>query len=224
MVASVADLAPAGAAGSGTITRGSMMGKDQFLELLVAQLQNQDPLNPLDPTEFTAQLAQFSSLEQLFSANESLSQMARAAGDNQELGRLSAVGLIGRRVEVTGADFHYRDSPVEFGYTLDTPAAAVRARILDSGDQVVAILPQERTGAGRHYFSWDGAGLDGRSLPPGDYRLEVERLDGESATAVPTRIRGLVGGVELDSRGSILTTSAGEFGLAEVISVTDSGS
>ncbi|MCF6289650.1 MAG: flagellar hook assembly protein FlgD [Desulfobacterales bacterium] len=221
MVVSVADIAPAGASSNGTIASGSILGKDQFLQLLVAQLQNQDPLKPLDPTEFTAQLAQFSSLEQLFSANESLSRMVQASRDNQELGRLSAVGLIGRRVEVAGADFHYRDTPVEFGYTLDAPAAAVRARILDSSGQVVAVLPQDQTGPGRHYSSWDGDGLAGRSLPPGDYRLQVERVDRESATAVPTRIRGVVAGVDLDSQGSILATSAGEFGLAEVVSVTD---
>lgn len=221
MVASVADIAPASASSVGTLTRGSDLGKEQFLELLVAQLQNQDPLNPMDATEFTAQLAQFSSLEQLYGANENLSRMAQATEENQDLERLSAVSMIGRRVEVAGPDFHYGDTPVELGYTLDTPAAAVTAQILDARDQVVAVLPQDGVGVGSHYYSWDGSGLNGQSLPPGNYRLQVERLDGESVTAVPTRVRGVVTGVDLDSQGSIMTTKAGDFGLAEIISVTD---
>ena len=222
MIDSLTNSGTTGAATTTPLTGGSELGKAEFLELLVAQLQNQDPLNPTDPTEFTAQLAQFSSLEQLFNVNESLAEMTQALQDNQNLERLSAVGMIGRQVEVTGPDFHYDGSPVEFGYILDAPATAVNVKILDAQGEVVAVLPQAEGEAGSHYYSWDGTGLNGLSLAPGDYQLQAERIDGESATSVSTRIRGVVSGVELGDLESVLTTNAGDFGLADVVNVTGS--
>ena len=79
-----------------------IMGKEDFLTLLVAQLQNQDPLNPDDPTEFTAQLAQFSSLEQLFNLNESMDKVATSVNDSQ---KLSALSMIGKEVAYADSEF-----------------------------------------------------------------------------------------------------------------------
>lgn len=70
---------------SDTTSTDDIMGKEDFLTLLVTQLQNQDPLNPDDPTEFTAQLAQFSSLEQLFNINESMDEVVSSVSDSQKL-------------------------------------------------------------------------------------------------------------------------------------------
>ena len=80
------------------------MGKEDFLTLLVAQLQNQDPLNPDDPTEFTAQLAQFSSLEQLFTLNESMDNLVAS---NASSDRLSTLATIGKEVAYHGDTFEY---------------------------------------------------------------------------------------------------------------------
>jgi len=219
MIESVANNTAGSAAISGAVTGGSVLGKDEFLKLLVTQLQNQDPLNPSDPTEFTAQLAQFSSLEQLFSVNESLERMSRS---NQELERLSAFSLIGRQVEVAGPDFHFDGNPVEFGYVLDTPATAVNVRVLDNHGQVVAVLPHAEGEAGPHYYGWDGTGVSGQPLAPGNYSLQVERVDGDGASLVSSRISSVVSGVELGAFGSVLKTGAGDFGLSEVLSVNES--
>ena len=203
---------------SGAVAGGSELGKEDFLKLLVAQLQNQDPLNPSDPTEFTAQLAQFSSLEQLFSVNENLTRMAE---NNQELERLSAFSLIGRQVEVAGPDFHFGGNPVEFGYVLESPAVAVNARILDGQGQVVAVLPDASGAVGPHYYGWDGTGLNGLPVALGEYRLQVERVDGDVTTPVSGRISSVVTGVDLGNLGSVLRTGAGDFDLAEVLSVNE---
>ena len=86
------------------------IGKTEFLTLLVAQLHNQDPLNPQDPTEFTAQLAQYSSLEQQFATNAHLAKMSESSGDVQ---RLTALTLIGKEVVAESKDFTLAPSPVE---------------------------------------------------------------------------------------------------------------
>lgn len=210
----------AGSSLTGSLAGGSVMGKDEFLRLLVTQLQNQDPLNPSDPTEFTAQLAQFSSLEQLFSANESLARMAQSSQDSSALDRLSALSMIGRHVEVAGPGFHYGGQPVEFAYTLETSAPAVSVRVTDAQGQTVAALPAADGAPGAHVYAWDGTGLNGQPLPAGDYRVVIERLDGTTATPLAARIGSIVTGVDLDGLGSVLNTGAGNFSLNEVVSVT----
>jgi flagellar basal-body rod modification protein FlgD len=222
MVSSVASTSSATNSTAPASLSSTALGKEDFLKLLVAQLQHQDPLNPSDPTEFTAQLAQFSTLEQLFSVNESLAQMAQAGSNSQEIERLSAFSLIGRQVEMKGPDFHFAGPPVAFGYTLDTEASVLSVKILDASDQVVAVLSQPESTAGPHNCVWDGRRLNGSPAPAGDYRLLIERLDSGVATRVSSRISGVVDGVDLGAGGSVLTTSAGDFELSELLRVTGS--
>lgn len=221
----ISDVTSNGAIGASVATAsssGAVLGKDEFLELLVAQLQNQDPLNPSDPTEFTAQLAQFSSLEQLFNVNENLSGMAEAFQANKDLERLSAVNLLGRQIEVPGPDFHFGGVPVEFRYDLETAANNVQVKVVNGQGEVVAVLPQAAGESGEHSLYWDGTGLNGLPVAPGDYKLEVARVDGEVSTDVPVRIRATVTSVEMGGLESVLTTSAGDFGLEEVLNVAGS--
>ncbi|NTV14045.1 MAG: flagellar hook assembly protein FlgD [Desulfobulbaceae bacterium] len=198
------------------------LGKEDFLKLLVAQLQNQDPLNPSDPTEFTAQLAQFSSLEQLFSVNSSLAQMAEASNNSQDLERLSSFALIGRQVEMQGPAFNFATAPVNFGYTLDSSATAMSVKILNASDQVVAVLPQASKTAGSHEYSWDGTKINGDKAAPGAYHLVIERTDKGVVTKVASRITGVVDGVDLGASGSVLTTSVGDYTLDQILRVTGS--
>lgn len=198
------------------------LGKEDFLKLLVAQLQNQDPMNPSDPTEFTAQLAQFSSLEQLFSVNSSLAQMAESTNNSQDLERLSAFSLIGRQVEMQGPAFDFAGSNVGFGYTLDSSAGALSVKILDEHDQVVAVLPQASKVAGSHEYVWDGTKLNGSKAAPGAYHLAIERSDNGVVAKVASRISGVVDGVDLGASGSVLTTSVGDYTLDQILRVTGS--
>ncbi len=195
------------------------MGKEDFLQLLVAQLQNQDPLNPQDPTEFTAQLAQYSSLEQLFAVNKNLEQMA---GGSAEMERVAALSMIGREMVSETSRFNLSGQPVDLGYRLDQPAADVRLQVLNSSGQLVADLPAQELSAGSHFLSWNGTGSNGQPLPAGDYSLTIKASDSQQqALSARTLIRGIVDGVELGAGGSVLTTNAGSFALAKVISVKD---
>ena len=195
------------------------LGKDDFLTLLVTQLQNQDPLNPSDPTEFTAQLAQFSSLEQLFAANESLGKMAAA---NSDVERLSALSVIGKTVVSDSGQFRLGESPVELGYRLETPASEVSLHVLDGTGRAVAEIPCSETGAGEHFLSWDGRNAEGDLVPAGEYSLVARAVTGkEEAVESAALVRGKVTGVDLGSSGSLLVSTAGDFRLGDVVSVRE---
>ena len=194
-----------------------VLGKEDFLKLLVTQLQHQDPLNPSDPTEFTAQLAQFSSLEQLFSVNTNLAQLATS---NTELEKLSALSLIGKEVVAQGSDFRLGDDPIELGYRLEGSAIEASIHIQDEHGRTIATLDAADLAAGEHYITWDGTGRDGQVVPPGNYNLFISAMgsDDEVIKATPL-IKGMVSGVDLDDQGNILVTSTGNFRLDTVKSV-----
>lgn len=195
------------------------LGKDDFLQLLVAQLQNQDPLNPSDPTEFTAQLAQFSSLEQLFEVNENLTGLASA---NAGMERMTAIGMIGKEVVVAGSAFSVGQGDVSLGYRLDQTARSVALQVTNDKGQIVAQLPGSEVGPGNHFLSWDGLGLNGQPLPTGHYSLSVlAEGTGDEAPGTAALVRSSVTGVGLEGDGNRLMTGAGDFFLADVQSVED---
>lgn len=194
-----------------------VLGKEDFLRLLVAQLEHQDPLNPADPTEFTAQLAQFSSLEQLFNINDRLQSLA---GANSEIERLTSLSLIGKEIIYQGGDFRVGEEDIDLGYGLEQPASKVTLYIKDQYGHTVATLTGNELGTGEHFITWDGLNeTTGLRVAPGEYSLLVSAQAGENNIGVVPLVVGLVTGVDLDRSGSILLTSAGDFGLADIKSV-----
>ena len=188
------------------------MGKEDFLKLLVAQLQNQDPLKPSDPTEFTAQLAQFSSLEQLFAVNTSLEKLAAAQN-------MSSLSLIGKEVVAEDASFTLGSEPVKIGYRLDTPADEVNLYIRDPFGRTVAVLEGSQLGQGDHFLTWNGADSLGQVAPKGEYSILVGAVRKDETTTASSLIKGMVTGVDLDGANSRIVTSAGSFGMAQLKSV-----
>jgi len=190
------------------------MGKDDFLQLLVAQLQNQDPMNPSDPTEFTAQLAQFSSLEQLTNINNGLEGLTTMSS---EMERMSALGLIGTVVIAQTDKFSYNGEPMDLGYDLDVPADDVKLYVLSSTGATLATLSPTENSAGQHFFEWDGASDAGMPLKPGEYELVVRAVDKDDAViSSKSLVRGLVYGVDLDPAGASLETTAGPVKMSKV--------
>ena len=200
----------------------AVMGKEDFLSLLVAQLQNQDPLNPDDPTEFTAQLAQFSSLEQLFTLNDSMENLVAS---NANSDRLSTLSTIGKEVAYNGKSFEFNENPVEIGYQLDGQASEVTLSLQMDGATVTTLTGKELS-PGNHFMTWDGLTKDGKKAPMGNYTIvtHAKATADESVGVVPL-IKSEVTGVDLEGQnGSTLVTKAGEVSYSNILGVYEPGS
>ena len=159
---------PAGAAQQPVSGAQNVLGKDDFLHLLTVQLRYQDPLNPLENTEFIAQMAQFSSLEQLQNMNQSLE---KSQGSEAEL-HAAFTSLVGKSVEVPTQQVTYDGASAEVAYRLGDRAHSASLRILDARGQLVRELELDTTQA-YGTVEWDGKSATGDKVPKGAYLAVV---------------------------------------------------
>ncbi|MBU0665447.1 MAG: flagellar hook assembly protein FlgD [Proteobacteria bacterium] len=203
-----------------TAANTSIMGKEDFLILLVAQLKNQDPLNPEDPTAFTAQLAQFSSLEQLTNLNKSMEGLTTAQANSE---RLSALSLIGKNISYNGSAFNFEGQPVEMGYQIDGTASSVTLSIQNSEGKTVNTIQASAAelGAGNHFITWDGTDQNGNLVANGKYKivLQANAAGENSSIAAAPLIKSEVTGVDLSS--GMITTKDGEVLFMNIIGVSE---
>lgn len=175
---------------------------DQFLRLLTTQLQNQDPLSPMDSTEFTNQLVQFSNVEQAIKQNDSLEKLLAMQTLN-----LTALGVsfIGKDVEITGNTFEKADTgSVAFSYQIPADAVSATMSIIDDNGNVVYTQNAEKS-AGRHDFTWDGLDTSDQPLPAGTYEVRIAALtENKTALNVQTFVPGHVDGLESADNGDLL--------------------
>ena len=168
---------PARSLTSSPIDKG--LGKDAFLKLLIAQLRNQNPLNPVQGTDFIAQTAQFSSLEQLQQINQSLAQLAASSAgtDRASLDAVLASGYIGKVVTANGTIIEQGGSSLAtLRYNLPS-AASVAIQVSDLQGNPVRTVQLGAKPAGHGEVLFDGLGDDGRPLPPGRYLYTVVATD-----------------------------------------------
>ena len=159
------------------------MGKDDFMRLLVTQLSTQDPLKPMDSQDFGAQLAQFSSLEQMTNVNANLTRLQQIQG---ALSASSSVNLIGRRVEAEGNGIQLASGvPQSLGYSLGQDARSVSIEIFDATGNRVTTLAAENQTAGVNSLTWNGRDASGNALPAGTYTFNATAV-GASGNAVTT--------------------------------------
>ena len=197
-------------------TGGQELGKQDFLKLLVTQLQNQDPMNPKDPAKFSSQLAQFSSLEQMTNINQNIKDMSQST---DAINRMSSLSMLGKQVVLRGDSFTLGSEPVDLGYRLQEPAQQVTLSVKDASGATVAQVRGDETSAGRHFVTWDGTGVNGEELPPGTYSLQVDVVrDGEQSTGTPL-LGSKVTGVDDLGGSNTLLTSMGEVKLQDVLQV-----
>ena len=152
-----------------------VMGKDDFLNLLVTQLKYQDPLNPTDSTEFTAQLAQFSSLEMLenINSNVEITNEGQASLTNSQ-----AVSYIGKKVYAFGSDINVSDGVSNsINFELAANASAVYINIYDQLGNLVDNIQEGTMDAGENQVTWDGKNTDGEQVEDGTYSFEVYAYD-----------------------------------------------
>jgi flagellar basal-body rod modification protein FlgD len=208
---------PATGGGGGSnagVSRASLADNfDTFLTILTAQIQNQDPLEPMDSTQFTQQLVEFSGVEQQIRSNQQLETLIGATRANAGA---SLAGYLGQTAEIDSAGAQYAGAPVSWRYRLDRSAEAVTISVRDASGGLV-YSEDGATTAGGHDFVWSGRGFMGRELPKGAYFLSVAAKDANNAdmnAAISLMTR--IDGVDLSYGEPALTTAAGVFSYADI--------
>lgn len=176
------------------------LDKDDFLNLMVTQLKNQDPLNPLNNSEFISQTTQFSSLEQLINIGESIKGLAESMKSNEinNNNLYSASNFIGRKVKYFSSYINLDENGSLIGYELDDIPSSVTIKIIDgNGNQVANIVPS-KVSYGMNEIKWDGLDANGNKLPNGRYKVVLEAID-TSGSQIPYRTytSGVANGVSI---------------------------
>jgi flagellar basal-body rod modification protein FlgD len=197
-----------------------ILGKDDFLNMLIAQLQHQDPLNPADSTEFTAQLAQFSSLEQLSNIHESLENMEQFQAS---LTHSQAVSYIGKEITAAGSGLHLRDGQTAAcHFELEANAAMTAVSIYDATGGFVNSFEAGPLGPGRQSVMWDGTDFNGNQMPAGAYSFEIQAVDASNENiAVRPLMSATVTGVSFKDKTAYLMTELQSVALDDVVDVLE---
>jgi flagellar basal-body rod modification protein FlgD len=181
---------------------------DDFLQMLTTQLQNQDPLSPMDTAQFTNQLVQFSQVEQQLRGNDTLNQLLAMQTLN-----MTALGVsfIGKDVEVAGDTFTADGvKGASMSYTLPEAATSGTISILDENGDTVYSTDAEKT-AGTHDFVWDGKNNSGNMAPAGTYTLKVSAGNATTTSLnVTTYVPGRVTSLESADDGTLVLNVNGQ--------------
>ena len=196
----------------------SDLGRGDFLRLMLTQLRNQDPFNPLENQEFLGQMAQISTATGIEGLQQSLASRSNALAENQAL---QAASLVGRDVLVPGQALQFNgDNPARMAVELPPGAQNATFTISDAAGETVARLPVSGTG-GRATVAWDGTDEQGNPVEPGTFSVEASfEYQGASVAAQPL-IWSRIDSVALDGgRGiSLNLPGLGERPLSQVIEI-----
>ena len=200
----------------------SVMGKDDFLTLLVAQLQHQDPLNPAESTEFTAQLAQFSSLEQLQNIESTLSGFEVY---QSTLNNIQSSGFIGKTVTATGSMFGVNGgNPDPIRFDLVNDADSVYIQIYDKFGGFVTDIQAGARQAGEQQMAWDGRDSNGTAVADGSYTFTVMAMNADGAiVSSNSYTTGVVTGVDYKTGATNLLINDREVPISSVIRIEETG-
>ncbi len=194
--------------------------RTDFLKLLVAQLNNQNPLSPQENGEFLAQLAQFSTVEGIEKLNANFDQFVTSNLSNQAL---QASALVGRSVQIpSGTGELTPGKPLTGSFELPASSANVNLNILDATGSLVRQIPMGAHGAGNVNFSWDGFDSLGTPLPPGIYHATAEANIGENAEQLNVNVNANVDSVTMAQSGGVILNLEGSLGtvaLSDVIQI-----
>lgn len=190
---------------------------DMFLRLMTAQLKNQDPLQPLDGTEFVAQLAQFSGVEQQIKTNERLDAMLGAL--TRSAAEIS-LGFLGRTVETASDKVELQaGTPAAFAFEVEKPAAKAVAVVTDAAGAEVRRFDVDASTLGRRDAAWDGQDVVGNPVPPGVYTIRVQVFDdaGKKVVgALPVLTRAKVVEARIGADSTLVLSTGAEAALSDL--------
>lgn len=199
------------------IKKKDVVNKDDFFKLLVAQLKNQDPMKPVDATTFTAQLAQFSSLEKLDNVNSTLTGLL---GQQDLINKVQSAQLAGKHV-VAGGDqansFTAAGKPVELGYDLPEDASQVLITIYDQKGRAVDMIEKTDQSQGMNKATWNNG-----SARTGNFIFSIAAFDAQGRNLGATTLtEGTVSKVNFHDGKVYVTVNDREIAFDEILSVTD---
>lgn len=190
---------------------------DTFMKLLTAQIKNQDPLSPMDSTQFTQQLVQMTGVQQQLYSNDLLEQLVSNTGT----GMSDAVSVIGREVTAASDKAIVTNGEAKWSYNLGKTAASVKIEVLDSNGRTVAVSSPTNVAAGDQTFTWNGTDLGGVQRPDGgEFRLRITPVDSGGAT-ITSKVfqRGIVTAVEQVDGQPVLSLGSARVPWSTVTSV-----
>lgn len=191
---------------SGNQNKASEMGKNEFLELMIAQLNNQNPLEPQENGEFLSQLAQFSSLEEMQKLSGNVDNVV---GEFRSTQALQASAMVGRSVVVPSSSGMLGvDGRLDGFVEVPSTSSNLRLSILDSTGELVRQIEMGQQAPGQAAFNWDGKDADGKIMPPGKYQLKAEAVTSDGAVSFDTLVGANVDSVSLGG-GSITLNLSG---------------
>jgi flagellar basal-body rod modification protein FlgD len=194
--------------------------KDVFLKMLVAQMQNQDPLNPADSTQMSSQLAQFNMVEQQISTNKFLQQIAGSQSGSANNLDVAAAGYLGHTVTINQSELQYSGTTMNFSATLDSNAETMYVTITDSSGTPVRAMSLTATAAGEIPLNWDGRDDNGIKVETGTYTVNMQAFDatGQEIRVTPQH-SGVVDAVRMTSNGVELVVNGVATSLANISEV-----
>lgn len=183
-----------------------------FLTLLTTQLKNQNPLDPLDTNQFTAQLVQFSQVEQQMKMND---QMATLVAMEKTAANTTALAYVGATVVVDGSTAQLSNGSATWTFNATKPATAT-VTIRDSSGQT-AYSGSFSINAGAQEFTWDGKGTNGTQWPDGAYTMTVTAVDANNqSTAISTEVQAVVDSVDLTQDPPLLSINGNEYTMDKI--------
>ncbi|WP_027553335.1 flagellar hook assembly protein FlgD [Bradyrhizobium sp. Cp5.3] len=190
-----------------------------FLTLLTTQLQNQNPLSPLDTNQFTQQLVQFAGVEQQLKTNDSLAQLVSLQQTTQAT---QALGFVGKTAVVDGSTATMKSSSATWHLNVPT-SATVNISIANSSGQTVFTGKYTAAAGSDIPFTWNGQGNDGTQWPDGKYTITATGKDvANNNVGIAAQVQGTVSSVDLTQSPPLLTIDGNSYTVSQVKSIVDS--
>jgi flagellar basal-body rod modification protein FlgD len=196
------------------------LDKDAFFKLMIAQIKNQDPTNPLQSHEMAAQLANFSGLEQMQNMNSTLTEMKNGQRPQENYAALNLIGksVAGDSSKVTRSP---GDREHEFKFNLPMDVSDTNIKVYNGDGEVIRTFDLKNLKKGDNKISWNGQNDKGANQNPGEYRFAIEAKAGEKKVAVKTDFDGVITGINYTQEGPVLLVGNQSIKMRDVRKITD---
>jgi flagellar basal-body rod modification protein FlgD len=217
--------AASSAATSGTNANGTLaftQNFNTFLTLLTTQLQNQDPLSPMDSNAFTQQLVEFSEVEQQINTNTNLTNLVQLQTANDTI---SSLPVVGRTIQYSAAQAALTNGQATFAYTLPTAATSATATLTNASGQIVYSASVSGA-AGNNAFVWNGQNMAGQQQPNGGiYTLDVTATSSAGTAITPAiTASGVISSVSTQNGTTTFNVSGVQVPISELVTISPASS